>query len=165
MQKIREKNAYLFMLSLLGGVLLGLGWRLSPWLLFFAWIPFLELDMSLSQKKPTYGNWIFAGLVFLGLIIWHLLALPWLFAQPWLGAILLIIFNCLLMLIPFILFRITRRAINEAYGYFSLVLYWISLEFLNLHWGLAWPWLTLGNALAPLYYFIQWYEITGVLGG
>jgi apolipoprotein N-acyltransferase len=36
---------------------------------------------------------------------------------------------------------------------------------LHYHWDLNWPWLALGNALAPLHQIVQFYEFTGVTGG
>jgi apolipoprotein N-acyltransferase len=43
--------------------------------------------------------------------------------------------------------------------------YWVAWEYCHFNWDLAFPWLTLGNALAHQIYLIQWYEYTGALGG
>jgi apolipoprotein N-acyltransferase len=41
----------------------------------------------------------------------------------------------------------------------------VAFEFLHYNWELHWPWLTLGNAFASWPWAIQWYDISGVLGG
>src|SRR5690606_24682498 len=71
----------------------------------------------------------------------------------------------LLMSIPWLLFRITKRNAGPGWGYFSLVMYWISFEYIHLNWDISWPWLTLGNGFATFPEWIQWYEYTGVFGG
>lgn len=45
------------------------------------------------------------------------------------------------------------------------VLLWLTVEWGQHHWSLAFPWLTLGNAMAPHPQWIQWYSVTGVAGG
>ncbi len=69
------------------------------------------------------------------------------------------------MSIPWLLFRITKKHAGSAWGYFSLVLYWISFEHIHLNWDISWPWLTLGNGFSTFPEWIQWYEFTGVFGG
>lgn len=50
-------------------------------------------------------------------------------------------------------------------GLVVFVLSWLSVEWLQHHWALAFPWLTLGNVMAPYPAYVQWYSITGVAGG
>jgi apolipoprotein N-acyltransferase len=69
------------------------------------------------------------------------------------------------MAIPFWVFHSTRRKLGNQLGYFSLIVFWISFEYLHLNWDLTWPWLTLGNGFAQNISLIQWYEYTGILGG
>ena len=69
------------------------------------------------------------------------------------------------MSFTFILFHKVKRVLGDKMGYFALISFWISMEFLHLHWELAWPWLTLGNVFATIPEIVQWYEFTGVLGG
>ena len=42
---------------------------------------------------------------------------------------------------------------------------WISFEYLHLTWEITWPWFTLGNIFAKHNAVVQWYEVTGTLGG
>jgi len=81
------------------------------------------------------------------------------------GSITAFIINSLLMSLAFILFHKVKRVLGDKRGYFALIFFWISIEYLHLHWELAWPWLTLGNVFATTPEIIQWYEFTGILGG
>ena len=69
------------------------------------------------------------------------------------------------MSLAFILFHKVKGVLGTRRGYFALIFFWISIEYLHLHWELAWPWLTLGNVFAAIPEIVQWYEFTGVLGG
>lgn len=156
---------YYSLLALLSGSLLGLSFLGAPYLLFFAFLPLLEIDIRLKKQANKRLFWTFALYTYTALLIWNLIATYWIAQATLGGAIAAISLNALLMLIPWLLARYTRQNINEHYGYLSLILYWLSLEYLHLHWGLAWPWLTLGNAFAFFPDWVQWYEYTGVLGG
>ncbi len=48
---------------------------------------------------------------------------------------------------------------------FLFIPFWLSFEYLHMHWDLTFPWLTLGNVFAKNVDWIQWYEYTGVFGG
>jgi apolipoprotein N-acyltransferase len=54
---------------------------------------------------------------------------------------------------------------GDTLGYASLVLFWMSFEFIHLNWELSWPWLTLGNVFSTHPDWVQWYEYTGTSGG
>ncbi len=45
------------------------------------------------------------------------------------------------------------------------MVYWLAFEYFHLNWDLSWPWLTLGNVFADSHKIIQFYDVTGVLGG
>jgi len=82
------------------------------------------------------------------------------------GAWLAIFVNSLLMCIPFMGFRFMKNRFGSLIGYTSLLLFWMSFEYLHLQdWGLSWPWLTIGNVFAGRTNWIQWYEYTGTSGG
>ena len=69
------------------------------------------------------------------------------------------------MSFTFVFFHKVKRILGNKRGYFVLIFFWISMEYIHLHWELAWPWLTLGNVFATIPEIVQWYEFTGVLGG
>jgi apolipoprotein N-acyltransferase len=81
------------------------------------------------------------------------------------GAIAAFFVNATLMATAFWLFHKIKKATNNRLGYLSLVVVWISMEYLHLNWDLSWPWLTLGNGFANVPDVVQWYEFTGFLGG
>lgn len=58
-----------------------------------------------------------------------------------------------------------RTAWGIKAGLFAFVVFWIAFEFAYLHGEISWPWLTLGHGFAYEVKLIQWYELTGVLGG
>tara|TARA_B100000579_G_scaffold327043_1_gene276961 strand:+ start:24 stop:1451 length:1428 start_codon:yes stop_codon:yes gene_type:complete len=49
--------------------------------------------------------------------------------------------------------------------FFLLPILWISFEYLHLNWDLSWPWLSLGNVFSSNVNVVQWFSVTGVLGG
>src|SRR5690606_20992454 len=70
-----------------------------------------------------------------------------------------------IMCLPWLLFYFTKRKFGSITGYVSLIIYWLSFEYLHHNWELSWPWLTLGNAFATHPEWVQWYEYTGSTGG
>ncbi len=50
-------------------------------------------------------------------------------------------------------------------GYITLIVFWISYEYMHHNWELSWPWLTLGNVFSQQPQWVQWYEYTGATGG
>ena len=81
------------------------------------------------------------------------------------GGIAAVVLNALLMCLPLLAFRQTKKRFGNALGYLSLPIYWLAFEQLHLTWDLTWPWLTLGNGFAAVPQWVQWYEYTGFLGG
>jgi len=89
----------------------------------------------------------------------------WLSYASGAGGYAAILANALLMSIPVQLFHITKKHYGERIGYISFPVYWLAFEYLHLNWDLSWAWLNIGNAFSVQTDWIQWYEITGVLGG
>ena len=86
------------------------------------------------------------------------------------GGAMAILANSFLMSIVFWIFHITKKRLfssnqQPATSNWLFVIFWLAFEFIHLRWDLTWPWLTLGNAFAGNYTWIQWYEYTGVPGG
>ncbi len=142
---------------------LWLGWQLHPFFLFVGFVPILMLDTNIgNQKRGNFTFWLYCLGIMLG---WNLATTWWLAKASLIGAIAAIVLNAALMTIPLLAFRVTRRFLGTNYGFLTFILYWLSFEYLHLHWQLSWSWLTLGNAFASVPYLVQWYEYTGVLGG
>jgi len=150
-----------FLLSIISGLLLISAWPdagFTPFI-FVAWIPILFLA---EQEKKRYRFFLFA---LLSMLTWNAGTTWWIWNATAPGAVSAIIANSFLMCIPFLGFFIFKRRYGDKIGYFSLIVFWLSFEYIHLNWQLSWPWLTLGNVFATHTNWIQWYEFTGACGG
>ncbi|HEX5652843.1 MAG TPA: apolipoprotein N-acyltransferase [Chitinophagaceae bacterium] len=150
------------LLSLTGGLLLWAAWPVSPLtlLIFVAWIPLLWIESTVQSRKK------FFSLTYLAMFTWNIATTWWIWNASPPGAAAAFIANSLLMCFPWLGFRIAKKWLGENGGYTALIVFWMSFEYLHLQdWGLSWPWLSLGNALATHPEWIQWYEYSGTSGG
>lgn len=163
---LSQKKYYPWLLSILSGILFWLGWPISPlpYFLFLAMIPLLVLQDHLQKNSKKPGRKIF-GYSYLSFLIWNTTTTWWVWNSTPAGAIAMLVLNSLFMAIVFWLFHLTRRGGGDLFGYLGLVCYWLAFEYLHLNWDLSWPWLNLGNGLAMIPQWIQWYEYTGTFGG
>ena len=165
--RIKERGDLLG-LSILSGTCLGLGFMI-PWLtplFFIGFVPLLIVEHKISTTDYTYKkNRLTFHYAYISFCIYNIIATWWITNTHFMSGFLAIFLNAFLMTIPFILFRWTKKQFGEKLGYASLVIFWLAFEFLNHRWDLAYPWLTLGNGLGLTPFLIQWYELTGVLGG
>ncbi len=169
---------------MLSGVLLACAWPTGGFapLVFVAWIPLLWVeDYVLRQQnapnsetdapgsevtcktpRPRYHLFFYAFSAFL---VWNVLTTWWVWnSTP--AATLAFIANAALMAGVFTLFHYScRHFFKQGMRYILLFIYWLAFEFFHLHWDLSWPWLTLGYVFADMPGIVQWYEITGPLGG
>jgi len=156
----------LLFLSILSGLLLSFSWPeigVFP-LIFVAFIPLLFVEKYISDFGGK-SSWKIFGYSFITFFIFNITTTYWVWHATAGGSITAFIINSLLMSLPFVLFHKVKRILGNKRGYFALIFFWISIEYLHLHWELAWPWLTLGNVFATTPEIIQWYEFTGILGG
>ena len=158
-----KKSLYLF--SLLSGLLLSPAWY--SWgnglILFIAFIPLLVIEKNISELKK-HGRKIF-WYAFTSFFLWNIITTWWIKNASFAGLIVALFLNSFLMTIPFWLFSITKKKLGDIAGYISLILYWTSFEYLYLNGEISWTWLNLGNGFANNIRLIQWYELTGTLGG
>jgi apolipoprotein N-acyltransferase len=155
-------------LASMGALLLSCGWLPHPaalpaLLLLVAWVPYLVLERQLTQQGARKGR-VFASTYFM-LLAWNALTTWWVSYSTLGGGIAAVVLNALLMCVPLMAFRQTKKRLGDRIGYLSLPVYWIAFEQLHLHWDVTWPWLTLGNGFAAAPQWVQWYEYTGFLGG
>jgi apolipoprotein N-acyltransferase len=135
---------------------------MSPltFLVFVGFVPLLWLERQGIRRKKFFG-W-----VYLSMLIWNVASTWWVWNASAPGAIGAFFANSLLMCLPWLGFHYLRPRLGNVIGYSSLVVFWLSFEYLHLqNWGLSWPWLTLGNVFAARTSWIQWYSITGTSGG
>jgi apolipoprotein N-acyltransferase len=155
-------------LAVLGALLLSGGW--APWptawlvpLLFIGWVPYLLMERQLTLEGARKGR-VFAS-TYLMLVLWNALTTWWVSYAELAAGIAAVVLNALLMCLPLMAFRQTKKRLGNRIGYLSLPIYWIAFEQLHLRWDITWPWLTLGNGFAAAPQWVQWYEYTGFLGG
>ncbi len=155
-------------LAVLGALLLWGGW--APWpsaglslLLFIGWVPYLLLERQLTLARARKRR-VFAS-TYLFLLLWNALTTWWVSYADLAAGIAAVVLNALLMCLPLMAFRQTKKRLGNRIGYLSLPIFWIAFEQLHLRWDLTWPWLTLGNGFAAAPQWVQWYEFTGFLGG
>jgi len=156
-----------WLLVLLGPALLWAGWPVHPaplaLLLFVGWVPYLLLERRLTlagaRKRQVFAY------TYTYLLLWNAFTTWWVSYSTLGGGIAAVVLNALLMCLPLMAFRQTKKRLGNRIGYLSLPVFWIAFEQLHLHWDLTWPWLTLGNGFAAVPQWVQWYEYTGFLGG
>ncbi|WP_319499388.1 apolipoprotein N-acyltransferase [uncultured Draconibacterium sp.] len=154
------------LLSVSGGTLLSLPWLGFPgWVLFVAFIPLLYLENFFFKYKEGFPPVSLWGHVFLAALIWNVLASWWMTKVSLVGVGSAMIFNAFLMSLVWWAAHSIRRKLSSPLGYISLVVFIISLEYLQFKWDIEWPCLQLGSVLANPVKIIQWYEYTGTFGG
>ncbi len=99
------------------------------------------------------------------MLIWNTGTTWWIWNSTGAGAAGAIIANSLLMCFPVMLYRFFQRKLPAYAAMLGFAACWLGFEYLHHNWQLSWPWLTLGNALAALPGWIQWYSYTGTAGG
>ena len=155
-------------LAVLGALLLSSGWLPHPaagpsLLLLVAWVPYLVMERQLTQQGARKRR-VFAS-TYLMLVLWNALTTWWVSYADLAAGIAAVVLNALLMCLPLMAFRQTKKRVGNRLGYLSLPVYWLAFEQLHLSWDITWPWLTLGNGFAAAPQWVQWYEYTGFLGG
>lgn len=131
-------------------------------LAFLAWIPLLLVESTYTGERKSAPLFFQAYLTF---FIYNLGTTWWIYYASPEGAYMAFICNSLVMAVAFYVFHRLKRRLGERWGTFILCSTWIAFEYLHFHWELSWPWLTLGNMFADVPQLVQWYSITGVLGG
>lgn len=151
----------------LSSLLLGLSWFPFGFLpfVFIAFVPLLiYLDKALERETASFkvfGSSFIVFAIFNGITSW------WIYnAGGVTGFIAPIIVNGILMSLTITLFYGVKRKLASKYHILAFVTFWLSMEYLHsLNWDLSWPWMFLGNSLAPFPWIYQFYEYTGVRGG
>lgn len=159
----RERNGWL-VLSIISGVLLTLSFPTFPttFLIFFAFVPLLLIEQSVANQPQSGRKVMFYA--YNAFVMWNILVTYWVANTAFFAGIVAIWLNAFFMALPFWFFHKTKKY-TPRLGYASLIVYWISFEYLHLNWEISWPWLNLGNAFAQYPSWVQWYEYTGTFGG
>lgn len=165
---IITRKYQLFILSMAFGLLMAAAWpeRGFSFLAFIAWVPLLWLQEHIYRNPQFFSRSAVVLYSFPGFLIWNVLTTWWVFNSTVWGSVVAFLLNAFFMSLVFGLFHFVRRNVFfKGFGYFSLVVLWVTFEYLHMNWDLTWSWLNLGNVFASDYQWIQWYEFTGSLGG
>lgn len=160
----KNKNLTLWALSFCSAVLLSLPW-LVPHLGIFALVGFVPLLCAdyIASGAGVKRFWIWHYCTF---VLWNAFTTFWVCNATVGGGIFAVLANALQMSLIFGLFRLAKKRLGGVVPYIFLAVTWIAWE----RWYLtsaqiSWPWLVLGNAFATTIKDIQWYSVTGTLGG
>lgn len=118
-----------------------------------------ERMLTLSGRKHV---WVY---LYAGFVLWNAFTTFWVCNATVGGGIAAVLLNSLQMLAVFLLFRGSRKVFGGVLPYIFLAAAWIAWEKAYFSWDISWPWLVLGNAFARTPALVQWYDVTGTLGG
>lgn len=131
------------------------------WLSLVAFVPLLCLDRVASlEGRKHFFLWYFAAF-----LLWNAFTTFWVCNATVGGGIFAMLVNALQMSLVWAVFRLSKKKFRGVVPYVFLAVMWIAWERWYFNTQISWPWLTLGNAFARTTSLVQWYEITGVLGG
>lgn len=130
----------------------------------FALVPLLAMERLATQWKiRRFWLWHFGTFV-----LWNAVTTWWVCEATFGGGVFAILANALQMSLVFGLFRAFKKRIGGGgvLPYIFLAALWIAWERFYLTAAeISWPWLVLGNAFAGDISLVQWYCVTGTLGG
>ena len=155
-------------LSVLSGLILSLAWYVhgAAIIIMLAFVPLFWIsDISLQEgKRNAFGRGIL--LFYPAFFVFNLITTYWIAYCTKEGAAAAIIANALLQTMVFAAWHACRKQVqNRVLQAVMLISFMVAFEYLHLNWDLTWPWLTLGNVFASMPGMVQWYCITGTLGG
>lgn len=164
MKALLKSNSILLILS---SLLLGLAWfplGFMPFI-FIAFVPLLiYLDRAVEANISSWKVFFSSFLVFAG---FNAITSWWIYnAGGITGFIAPLLVNGTLMSLTITLFFGVKKKLAPKYHVLAFLTFWLGMEYLHsLDWDLSWPWMFLGNSLAPYPFLYQFYEYTGVRGG
>lgn len=161
---MRKQGVIFALLALLFTLLMSLPW-LVPHAGFTALVgllPLLVMERLASQYKVKRFFWWHYGTF----VLWNAVTTWWVGGATVGGAVFAILANALQMSLVFGSFRWVKKRLGGVLPYIYLAASWIAWErFYLTSAQISWPWLVLGNAFADTTSLIQWYSVTGHLGG
>lgn len=161
------KKLYLYLISILGGIILSLGWPQHgfPGLLFVGIIPFFFIEDYIFRNPERFSKLNVFYITYVGFLLWNVLTTWWIWNSTQVGSFFAWMLNALFMAATFYFYHLSRRNLTSRPGALILVFFWITFEYIHHNWDGTWPWLSLGNGFAEYHKWIQWYEFTGIFGG
>lgn len=131
-------------------------------------VPAMAISIVVAQK--SHKALLHLYLIFAG---WNLGTTYWIANAHPLGVIATVGINGLLMALALwwgvrtenMFLRFPWFAKWKIGSFLPIIAGWLAFEQLHEDWGLSFPWLNLGNTFHSLPSWIQWYSITGAIGG
>ena len=164
MKDLRSTYPVLWGLCAVSAVLMSLPWLLphSGLVMLVALVPLLLADY-IASGAGVKRFWIWHYSTF---VLWNAITTFWVCNATVGGGIFAVLANALQMSLIFGLFRLGKKRLDGILPYVLLASAWIAWE----RWyftgaEISWPWLAFGNAFATSVKDVQWYSITGTLGG
>lgn len=159
-----NRNVQLSILTALFVVLMSLPFLVpgTGFLSLVGFVPLLYAEKIASDSGMRgFCLWHYAAF-----LLWNLATTFWVCNATVGGGVFASLANAFQMSLVFGLFRWSKKRLKGALPYIFLMVAWIAWERYYLTWAqISWPWLVLGNSFARTVSWIQWYEITGALGG
>ena len=160
---MKKENMILWGMVLLFAVMMSVPFLIphTGLLALFGILPLLCMDRiaTLLEKKRV---WIYHYSAF---VLGNTFTTFWVCNATVGGGIFAILANSLQMSLIFGLFRWSKKKFTGSLPYVFLMVAWIAWERFYFDAEISWPWLVLGNSFARTTWAVQWYEITGALGG
>ena len=166
MRESRHIKSAIWTLAALFAVLISVPF-LVPGLGFLALTAFAPLFLmeELITRNGIRRAWWYYFCAFLA---FNVLSTWWIWNVSPAGSVAAILINTLEMSLVFAAFRIFKRRCRrggKVLPYVFFIALWLAWEHVYFNIELSWPWLVLGNAFATSVNLVQWYELTGALGG
>lgn len=158
-----RNNFLLWIFVLLFAVLASMPWLVphTGVLALVAFLPLLLADDVADQLKVKHF-WIYSYTAF---VLWNAFTTFWVCNATVGGGIFAVLANALQMCLIWGIFRFSKKRLTGPLPYIFLAAMWIAWERFYFSADISWPWLVLGNAFARSTGLVQWYSVTGTLGG
>lgn len=161
---MKTENRNILLLLALFVALMSIPW-LVPHLGAFALLGLVPL-LCAERIARLSGFRHFFWLYFAAFFCWNFATTWWVCKATVGGGIFASVANAAQMAAIFALFRLSTKRFHGILPYLFLAVAWIAWERWYLTWAeISWPWIVLGNAFANSTRLIQWYDVTGTLGG
>lgn len=153
----------LWIFVLLFAVLMSIPWLVPHMgvLALVGFLPLLLADDIATQLKMKHF-WVYSYAAF---VLWNAFTTFWVCNATVGGGIFAVLANALQMCLIWGVFRLGKKRLGGVLPYVLLAVMWIAWERFYYSADISWPWLVLGNAFARSTRLVQWYSVTGTLGG
>ena len=160
---MKKETKVQLILALSFAVLMSIPWLVphTGFVALFGLVPLLCLE-RIATKYGTRRFWLWQYCSFL---LWNLFTTFWVCNATVGGGLFAAAANALQMSLIFGLFRLSKKRLRGVLPYIFLAATWIAWERAYFDFQISWPWLVMGNAFARSISLVQWYDVTGTLGG